>query len=188
MQLADLDAHLDAELGVEVRQRFVEQEHLGFADHGAAHGDALALAAGELGGAAVEKGGQPERLGDAADAGEALGLGDAGDLQRIAHVVGDAHVGIERVVLEHHGAAALARLEAVHDRSVDGDVAGGDLLEACDHAEKGRLAAAGRAEHDDEFAGMDVEIERFHHGRLAVGLGDLADGDVGHEGAFTSRC
>jgi hypothetical protein len=34
-------------LGVEVRQRLVEQEGLGLAHDGAAHGDALALTAGE---------------------------------------------------------------------------------------------------------------------------------------------
>ena len=48
MQLGDLDAHLHAQLGVEVRQRLVEQERLGLAHDGAADGDALALAAGQL--------------------------------------------------------------------------------------------------------------------------------------------
>jgi hypothetical protein len=47
MQRLDLGAHVDAQLGVEVRQRLVEQEDLGLADDGAAHGDALALAAGK---------------------------------------------------------------------------------------------------------------------------------------------
>ena len=55
VHLLDLDAHLHAQLGVEVGQRLVEQEHLGVAHDGAAHGDALALAAGELLGLAVEQ-------------------------------------------------------------------------------------------------------------------------------------
>jgi hypothetical protein len=37
-----------AQLGVEVRERLVEQEHLRVADDGAAHGDPLALSAREL--------------------------------------------------------------------------------------------------------------------------------------------
>jgi hypothetical protein len=45
MQRADLRAHLHAQLGVEVRERLVEQEQLGIVHDGAAHGDALALAA-----------------------------------------------------------------------------------------------------------------------------------------------
>ena len=48
MEVLELGAGLDAELGVEVGERFVEEEDLGVADDGAAHGDALALAAAEL--------------------------------------------------------------------------------------------------------------------------------------------
>jgi hypothetical protein len=44
----DLGAHLHAQLGVEVGQRLVEQEHLGIAHDRAAHRDALALAARQL--------------------------------------------------------------------------------------------------------------------------------------------
>ena len=47
MELGDLGAHLHAQLGVEVGERFVEEEGLRFAHDGAADGDALALAAGE---------------------------------------------------------------------------------------------------------------------------------------------
>ena len=48
VHLLDLDPHLHAQLGVEVGQRLVEQEHLRVAHDGAAHRDALALAAGQL--------------------------------------------------------------------------------------------------------------------------------------------
>jgi hypothetical protein len=44
-----------------------------------------------------------------------LGLGQAADLQAVGHVVVDAHVRVERVVLEHHGDVAVLRLEPVHD-------------------------------------------------------------------------
>ena len=54
MQFLDLGAHLHAQLGVEVGQRLVEQEHLRIAHDGAAHGDALALTAGKLARIAVE--------------------------------------------------------------------------------------------------------------------------------------
>ena len=48
MQALDLDAHLRAQLGVEVGQRLVEQEHLRVAHDAAAERDALLLAAGQL--------------------------------------------------------------------------------------------------------------------------------------------
>jgi hypothetical protein len=69
LQQLDFAAHIDAQLGVEVRQRFVEQERGRFAHDRAAHGDALPLAAGKLPGLAVEIFFEPQdgrRLVDAA--------------------------------------------------------------------------------------------------------------------------
>ena len=68
MHALDLGAHLHAQLGVEIGQRLVEQEHLGIAHDGAAHGDALALAAGELLRAAREQFGDVEDAGGIVDA------------------------------------------------------------------------------------------------------------------------
>ncbi len=55
MQPLDLGPHLDPQLGIEIAQRLVEQEQFGIANDGAAHGHALALAARELAGLAVEQ-------------------------------------------------------------------------------------------------------------------------------------
>ena len=55
LQPLDLDAHLRPELGVEIGQRLVEEEDGRLAHDGAAHGDALALAAGKLPRLAVEE-------------------------------------------------------------------------------------------------------------------------------------
>ena len=71
LQPLDLDPHLHPQLGVEVRQRLVEQKHLGVAHDRAAHCDALALPARELARLAVQqlvelqdRGGAPDPLGD----------------------------------------------------------------------------------------------------------------------------
>ena len=55
MEALDLAAHLVAQLGVEIRQRLVEQEDARIAHDGAADRDALALAARELARIAVEQ-------------------------------------------------------------------------------------------------------------------------------------
>jgi hypothetical protein len=61
------------------------------------------------------------------------------------------HVRVERVVLEHHGDVAVARLELVDDAPADG-ISPGDRLQPRDHAQQGGLAAARRADDDDELA------------------------------------
>jgi hypothetical protein len=48
LQVADLLAHITAQLGVEVGQRLVEQQHPRLQHDGARDRDALLLAAGEL--------------------------------------------------------------------------------------------------------------------------------------------
>ena len=53
LQPHQLDPHLLAQLGVEIGQRLVEQDDARLVDDGARERDALALAAGQLGGVAV---------------------------------------------------------------------------------------------------------------------------------------
>ena len=59
--------HLDAQGGIEVGQRLVEKERLGFADDRPPDRHSLALAARELAGLAVEVGGEVERRGSSLD-------------------------------------------------------------------------------------------------------------------------
>src|SRR5690606_22955908 len=66
---------------------------------------------------------------------------------------------VERVGLEHHRDAALARLHVVAARAVDQEIAGRDILQPRDHAQQRRLAAARRADEDDKLAIGDVEVD-----------------------------
>ena len=74
VQLLELDPHLHAQLGVEVGQRLVEQEHARVAHDGAAERHALALAAGELARLALEQLADAEDVGRLLDALADLGL------------------------------------------------------------------------------------------------------------------
>ena len=181
MQLANLRAHLDAELCIEVGERFVEQKDLRFADHGAAHGDALPLSPRKRRRFPVEQRFEFQGAGDCANALHAFGGGNSRHLERIADVLRHAHMRIERIVLEHHRAAAFTRFELVDDSAVDRDLAAGNLLEPGDHPEQRGLAAAGRPENDDEFARHYVEVDAVHDLRFAVGFLDVANGDGGHQ-------
>src|SRR6266576_3007294 len=71
-----------------------------------------------------------EDVGGALDALGDVALREAADPQSVRHVVEDAHVRIERVVLEHHGDVAVLGLQPIDDAIADDDLAAGDRLEA----------------------------------------------------------
>ena len=155
----DLGAHLVAQLGVEVRKRLVHQKHLGITHHGSADGDTLPLSAGQGARLAHQVLRDAEHLG---------GLGDLliHDVlrhllqpQRERDIVVDGHVRIQRVVLEDHRDVSVLRLQIVHDLPVDLHGALGNFFEPRDHAERGALAAAGRADEHDELLILDIQVK-----------------------------
>ena len=68
----------------------------------------------------------------------------------------------------------------VDDLVADLELALGDVLEPGDHPQRGRLAAARRADEDHELAVGDLEVQVLD-GLEAVGvaLGDVLESDVG---------
>ena len=182
VELRELGPHRDAQLRVEVRERLVHQERLGVPHDRPPHRDALPLAARERGGLAVEKLAEAEHRSDLVHAAPPLRLRHLPELEPVGEVVPHRHVRVERVVLEdHRDVALLGRL--VGDVQVaDVDVSHGDVLEAGDHPQQRRLAAAGGADEDDELAEPDVEADAVD-GLDAVGvdLRDRIQADPAHE-------
>jgi len=158
-QLDQLCPHLVAELGVQIGQRLVHQQDLRLPDDGAADGHALTLAAGKGLGLAVQI------------------LRDVQDLRRLFHplidlslvhfpqlqgesdVLPDSHVGVQGIVLEHHGDVPVLGGHIVHQLAADVQLAAGDLLQTGHHPQGGGLAAAGGAYQYDEFLVLNVQVE-----------------------------
>ncbi len=100
-------------------------------------------------------------------------LAETADLEAVGHVVVHAHVRIERVVLEHHRDAAILGLQIGHAPGIDIDIAAGGAFQPGHHPQQRGFAAAGRADHHDEFAVRHVEVDLFDHRRFTVvRLGD----------------
>ena len=77
-------------------------------------------------------------------------------------------------------ALAPARGEVVHHRVADADLAAGDRFEAGEHPQRRRLAAAGRADEDDELAVCDLEVDALHDLDRAVAFHEPPEADGRH--------
>src|SRR4029453_17606307 len=86
----------------------------------------------------------------------------------------------QRVRLEDHPDVALVRWLVRDVGAVDDDRARGRALEARDHPERGRLAAAGRAEERDELASVGVEVEVLDRGDVAELLANVGQLQEAH--------
>ena len=184
MEAPDLEAHLLAQVRIEIGERLVEEKHLGLDHHRAREGHALLLAAGELGGIALlelvemnDRKHAPDPLGD-------LGPRQLAHAQPEGDVLGDRHVRPDRVALEYHRHAPALRGEnrtrrgERHPVHLDRPLA--RRHEAGDHAQGRRLAATRRAEERDELARLQRQIEVGHGGHLAEALAETLERELGH--------
>ena len=180
MELGDLYPHLDAEHGVEVGERLVEEEDLRLAHQRPADRHALALAAGELRRPPVEQPLELEHRGDLVGALLDERLRRLGDAQAEGDVLRHRHMRVERVGLEDHGDPALGRRHVGDVGAGDMDGALGHRLEPGDHPEQRGLAAAGGPEESAELAAIDGQIEVLDRLDIAVALLDAPQLDFDH--------
>ncbi len=141
LETGDLGPHLRSQLRVEVGQRLVHQKHLRFPDERTPHRHPLTLTARKRPRLSQQQRVQLEQLCDTLDARSDLPLRYSVRAKGERQVVEDAHVRVERIVLEDHRHVPLARVERVDDLVADADLPFADLLEAGGHPQRRRLAA-----------------------------------------------
>ena len=143
LERGDVGAHLDAQLGIEVRERLVHQEHA--AASARSRGPSPRAGAGRrradracARGTASSRAARRPR----ARARRARPSAPCAIVQREGDVVRDREIRVQRVVLEdHRDVAALGRVVG-HVAVADPERAGIDLLEPGEHPQRGRLARA----------------------------------------------
>src|SRR5713101_476389 len=135
---------------------------------------------------------EADELEQLTDAPRALALVPAADLQAELDILRGAHVREERVRLEHHSHVALVGRDVRDVLAVDDDPSVVGPVEAGDEAERGRLAAAGRAEQREELAlpQLDLDsVERLDAAEVAVEVLQLEKGHLaGSSGSGDERC
>ena len=157
LQPLDEELHLLSELQVEGAERLVEQEHARAVDERASQGDPLCLAAGELLRLALLVASELHELEDLPDPGLEVSSLDAAAAEAEGDVLEDREVREERVALKDGVDVPLVRRAAGDIGVAEVDRACGRLLEAADHPERRRLAAARGAEQGEETAMFDRE-------------------------------
>ncbi len=171
-------AQLRAHARVEGAERLVEQEHLGLDRERAGERHPLPLAARELGRVAVAELLQLHELEQRVDPLADLGLRPLPDRQPEGDVVAHGHVLEGGVVLEDEADAALLRGELGRVLAGDHDLARVGRLEARDHAQERRLAAAARAEQRGEGAGRHLQRDVVESDEVAEALRDPGGDDA----------
>ena len=181
LDLLELDLQLLAELQVERAERLVEEQRPRRVHDRARERDALPLAAGQLAGLALAVPLEPDAGERLARLRAALRLRDLPHAQAVLHVLLHRHVREQRVVLEDGVDRPVERRATGDVRPAELDPALVGPLEAGDHPQRRRLARAGRAEHREELAARDVEVDPVDGRDVPVPLphADDADVDVG---------
>jgi hypothetical protein len=177
--------HLDAKLGIEVRQRLIHEERARLTHHRAAHRDSLTLSTGQLGRLSLHERFQPQDRRGLRDPALHLVLLLVTQPQAEAEVLADGHVRVQRVVLEYHRDVAVLRREVRHLPSVDVDLAGGDVLEAGHNPKDRGLSAARGSDEHHELALPDLQRDVVHGDHVvAEDLRDAVEDDAGHQRSF----
>ena len=173
LQAADLHAHLDAQLRVEVGERLVEHQQIRLDDQRARKRHALPLSAGHLARIAALKALQVDDLQHVQDFFSDGLLVHLAHLQAEGHVVKHGQVREERIALEHEAEVALVQRHLRVVLTVKDDLARHRLGEAGDHAQAGGLAAAGGAQQGDKLALFHAQVKILEDDVLIVSGGDV---------------
>ena len=78
--------------------------------------------------------------------------------QTKSHVVVDVHVGIQSIVLEYHGDVPVFRRYIINHGVADGDFARGNLLQTCNHSQRGGFTTARRSNQYDKLPVLNVRL------------------------------
>lgn len=178
-------------VGIEVAGGFVGQKKGRAVNEGAGDGRALHFAPAHLMGKGIGPRGQTDQLEHFRRPGAGLAGFCAAKEERQFDILGGCHGGEEIEKLEDD-AEALAAVSGqggivgpVKGQTVDGDLAGGRLVESAEQVEQGAFSAAARSGHSDEFGGGDFQADlaqgvHFAGGR-GINAGDMAESDHARE-------
>ena len=186
LDLANGAAKLATHLGVERAERLVEEQHLRAMRQRAGECDPLLLSAGELARHPAMETGEADQLQQLVPAAAALGARDAADGESELDVLRHRHATKQGIGLEDEAHAALGGRHVGHVAAVQQDPPGVHFGQARDHTQQRALAAARRAQQNEELTIANFKRNAVHDRLAAVALGQLLQDD-GHASLLSNR-
>ena len=171
LDAADLGAHGHAQLGVQVGQRLVKEQHARLHHQRAGQRHALLLAAGELVGHAALHAAHLHQVQNGPDPLLDFRLGHLAQLEAVRHVVKHIIMREQRVALKHHGGVALVGGQLVDGLAAQVNFALVRALKAGHHAKRRGFSAAGGAQERHEAARRDIQRHVVHGIKVLACLG-----------------
>ena len=107
LKVANEIAHFKSQMCIQIRQRFVQQQHIGLYYKRTGQRHALLLATGKLTGSTRSQVGQFDQIEHVFDASIDLALRYFSHLQTKADIGRNTHVGKQQIVLKHHNYTAV---------------------------------------------------------------------------------
>ncbi|PTX59649.1 hypothetical protein C8P63_11184 [Melghirimyces profundicolus] len=181
MQLADLRPHLHPQFGVQVGQRFVHQEHLGFTHDGPAEGHPLALTPGECFGFSVQQVFDVENFGRFLYPLVDFVLLEFPKLQAEGHVLVNVHMGIQGVALEHHGDVPILGGNVVDQPVTDVQLPFRNFFQSGDHPKGGGFPATGGSDQNQKLLIFDMQVKVGNSRDVPIPFVDVAQFDFSHD-------
>ncbi len=158
-------AELCAQLGIQLRHRFVHEEQARAADEHPRHRDTLTLATRELPRPSHEQVIDRDEAGHLLDSTVDHGSFLFRQSQGETDVLCDREVRVQRAALKRHCDTTTMGIDLVHHHPVDHHLAGGGPLDTGDHPKERCLAASRRTDEHEELAVADEQvcpIDRMH--------------------------
>src|SRR6266567_3471171 len=159
MDALEFDTHFVAQIGVQVRERFVQQEQGWLQCYGAGNRQALLLPTAELAGIALAIFFQMDQFKSLLYTFFTLGSGNAADFQAITHVALYAEVREQGVVLKDHAKAALLGGHILNRLTIEQNLALAQFQQSGQTVERRGFSAAAWPQQRDELAPTHFKIE-----------------------------
>jgi hypothetical protein len=174
LQTAQLLAHLDPQLEVEVGQRLVEHQDARLEHQRAGDRYALLLTPRQLRRESRRHPGEIDKLQHAADPVGDLRFAEPAQAQPECDIVKHRQMRKQRIILKNEADVAAVRRFVVKPLAMQANRALGERLEPGDAPQGRCLAAAARCEQREKFAPLHLERYRSDADLRRIPLGQLA--------------